>query len=185
VQWLTVPVGQAIDRRVRDVTLSPGWEIKHWKSLESNYRRSRFFDEVASWLNPIYLDQRHDELSQLNRCLIEAICAYLGITTRITCSWDYELVEGKSRRLASLTAQAGGTEYVSGPSAKQYIDKQAFDDGLIRLTWFDYDGYPEYPQLWGKFEHGVTILDLLFNCGRESPRQMRYVAPTKASRDGS
>ena len=36
-------------------------------------------------------------------------------------------------------------------------------------AWFDYAGYPEYPQLWGEFTHGVTILDLLFNCGTVHP----------------
>ena len=45
----------------------------------------------------------------------------------------------------------------------------------IKLTWFDYAGYPAYPQLWGEFTHGVTILDLLFNCGKDSPRYMRCV----------
>ncbi|WP_287497164.1 WbqC family protein [Pandoraea sp. CB10b_02] len=33
----------------------------------------------------------------------------------------------------------------------------------------------EYAQQWGTFEHGVTILDLLFNCGEAAPRQMKYV----------
>ncbi|MGO7830650.1 WbqC family protein, partial [Rhizobium johnstonii] len=28
----------------------------------------------------------------------------------------------------------------------------------MRITWFDYAGYPKYPQLWGEFVHGVTIL---------------------------
>ena len=33
-----------------------------------------------------------------------------------------------------------------------------------------YEGYPEYPQLYGGFEHAVTALDLLFNTGPEAPR---------------
>ncbi|MEM8539240.1 MAG: WbqC family protein, partial [Pseudomonadota bacterium] len=37
--------------------------------------------------------------------------------------------------------------------------------------------YPPYPQLWGEFEHGVTILDLLFNCGNAAADYMRYVKP--------
>ena len=45
----------------------------------------------------------------------------------------------------------------------------------INLTWFDYIGYPEYLQLWGEFIPGVTILDLLFNCGKDAHRYMRYV----------
>lgn len=48
VQWLTVPVGKDIHRRIRDVQLVDGWQIKHWKTLESNYRRAAHFDAIAS-----------------------------------------------------------------------------------------------------------------------------------------
>ncbi|CAM5188619.1 putative protein [Castellaniella defragrans] len=83
---------------------------------------------------------------------------------------------GKTERLVNFCQQSGATEYVSGPAARDYIDEDTFTGGGIKLTWFDYDGYPEYPQLWGDFAHDVTILDLLFNCGKDSPRYMRYVA---------
>jgi CubicO group peptidase (beta-lactamase class C family) len=72
--------------------------------------------------------------------------------------------------------QAGGTEYISGPSARDYIEENVFSDLGLKLTWFDYTGYPVYPQQWGAFTHGVSILDLLFNCGKDSSRYMRYVA---------
>ncbi|HCS29382.1 MAG TPA: hypothetical protein DIW43_18140, partial [Spongiibacteraceae bacterium] len=116
-------------------------------------------------------------ISQLNRRFIEAICNYLAIETVITSSWDYPLLEeGKTERLADLCRQSGGTEYISGPAAKDYVDERVFADNGIELTWFNYGGYPEYQQLWGEFTHGVTILDLLFNCGKEAPRYMRYVS---------
>jgi hypothetical protein len=35
-----------------------------------------------------------------------------------------------------------------------------------------YEGYPEYPQLHGGFEHAVSALDLLFNTGPEAQRYM-------------
>ena len=123
VQWLTVPVGQDISRRIRDVELPSGdWQRKHWKTLESNYRRARHFDDVAAWLLPLYAESPHGRLSSLNRALIESICAYLGIGTCISNSWDYCLADGKTVRLADLCEQAGATEYVSGPSARDYID---------------------------------------------------------------
>jgi hypothetical protein len=165
VQWLTVPVGQDINRRIRDVTVGTRWQEKHWKSLESNYRRAKFFEEISSWLRPIYLEQTYTYLSQVNRYFIEAICDYLGIKTKISNSWDYPLSTGKTERVADLCVAAGGCEYVSGPSAKGYIDEFVFVERGVRLNWFDYDGYPVYPQLWGDFTHRVSILDLLFNCG--------------------
>ena len=81
----------------------------------------------------------------------------------------------ETERLADLVLQAGGTEYISGPSAKDYIDEQVFDDFGIVLSWFDYSGYPEYPQLWGSFVHSVSIIDLLFNTGKDAQKYMRYI----------
>jgi WbqC-like protein family len=177
VQWLTVPVGQNINRRIRDVVLADaGWQAKHWKTIESNYRRAPHFDAVADTIKPLYVQQRHVHLSSLNRALIEAICAFLGIGTKISNSWDYTLAEGKTHRLVDLCEQMGATEYISGPAAKNYIDEKAFAEHGIQLTWFDYAGYPKYSQLWGDFVHEVSILDLLFNCGKEAPKYMRYVA---------
>jgi len=126
-------------------------------------------------LKPLYFEETFTHLSQLNRRFIETICAYLGIQTVITNSSDYTLSDGKTERLADLCVQAGGTEYISGPAARDYVDNKGFSDRGLKLTWFEYTGYPEYPQLWGEFMHGVTVLDLLFNCGKEAPRFMRYV----------
>ena len=173
--WLTVPVGTDISRRIRDVEIHASvWQAKHWKTLCANYARAPFFDEVAAWLAPLYLDKQHASLSGLNRKLIEAVCRYLGISTQLSNSWDYVLGEGKTERLVNLCRQTCATEYVSGPAAFDYLDAAQFSASGIRLTWFDYAGYPEYAQLWGAFEHGVTVLDLLFNCGKNSLYYMKH-----------
>lgn len=64
--------------------------------------------------------------------------------------------------------------YYSGPAARGYLDEAAMARQGIRVVWFDYDGYPEYPQLWGTFVHNVSILDLLFNCGKDAARYMKF-----------
>jgi hypothetical protein len=178
VQWLTIPVrvkGRYF-QKIRETEIEdPEWAQAHWKSIVQAYRKAPYFREIAEWLEPLYLDEPPMLLSQLNRRFIEAICRVLSIHTKISNSWDYELVEGKTERLAALCAQAGGTEYVSGPAAKDYVDEGVFRGCEIKLTWFDYAGYPEYKQLWGEFVHGVSILDLLFNCGKDARRYMRYL----------
>jgi hypothetical protein len=179
IQWLTVPVlvRGKYHQTIRETEIDgTKWASAHWKALAQNYRRSPHFSDIAMWLEPLYLQNSYSHISQLNRSFIEAICKYLGIGTVVSNSWDYTLVDGKTERLADLCTQAGGTEYISGPAAKDYVDEKVFADRGLKLTWFDYAGYPEYPQLWGEFTHGVTILDLLFNCGKDAPRYMRYVA---------
>lgn len=178
LQWLTVPVkvkGKYL-QAIRETEIDgDDWAELHWKSIVQNYKRASCFEEVATLLEVMYTQKRYTYLSELNRSLIEAVCGYLGITTKISNSWDYRLKEGKTERLADLCAQAGGTEYVSGPSARNYVEETIFDQYRIKLTWFDYDGYPEYPQLWGEFLHGCTILDLMFNCGKDAPRYMKHI----------
>ncbi|UHL63245.1 WbqC family protein [Paralcaligenes sp. KSB-10] len=180
VQWLTIPVRVKgkYNQTIRETEIDDSdWAKSHWKSLSQNYHQAPHFEEVATLLEPLYLEHTYTHLSALNRNLIETVCSYLGITTKISNSWDYTLVEGKTERLADLCAQAGGTEYISGPAARDYIDENVFMDMDIKLTWFDYSGYPEYHQLWGAFVHGVTILDLLFNCGKDTSHYMKHVRP--------
>ena len=180
VQWITVPVlvKGKYHQKIKD-TLIDGtdWSRSHWKALSQNYRRATHFDEIAEWLEPLYIAESYTHISQLNRRLIQAICNYLGVKTSITYSSDYTLIEGKSERLADLCAQAKGEVYISGPMAKDYLDENEFMSRGIKVTWFDYAGYPEYPQLWGEFTHFVSVLDLLFNCGRDAHRYMKCIRP--------
>lgn len=178
VQWLTVPVqvkGKYY-QKIKDTLIDgSGWAQTHWKTIMQNYRHAPHFDEIAAWIEPLYLTEDYTHLSTFNRRVIEAICKYLGIKTKISNSWDYTLLEGKTERLVDLCMQTGGTEYISGPAAKDYVEETVFVNHGIKVTWFEYSGYLQYPQLWGEFNHGVTILDLLFNCGKDSPRYMRFV----------
>lgn len=169
LEWLSIPVGSDINRRIRDVQLpNNGWRQKHLKTLEINYGRAACFKEVFSLLEPTYLNQQIGTLTEFNRALIQLVCDYLNIKTKISYSWDYSLGEGKTERLVSLCQQAGAEKYISGPAAKDYLDEAMFNQQNIQVSWFDYSGYQAYPQLWGAFEHGVSMLDLLFNCGTQS-----------------
>lgn len=184
LEWMSVPVGQDIRRRIRDVTLpDSGWQEKHWRMIEANYRRAPYFREVAQILEPIYRKHVHTHLSALNRALIEQICSYLSIDTRFSYSWDYRLEEGKTGRLVSLCKQADATEYVSGPAAQDYIDRRLFDDAGIKITWFEYGPYAAYKQQWsGPFEHATSVIDVLFNCGPSSFAYVHKDIATSSSR---
>lgn len=175
--WLTVPVKVKgkFEQSIRETEVDGmEWASTHWKCISLNYKKSNHFNDVSIWLEPLYQSD-YQTITELNVTFIKAICHFLEINTKISYSWDYFLENGKTERLISLCKQAGATEYISGPAAKCYIDPALFDKAGIKLSWFDYEGYPEYPQLWGDFVHGVSILDLLFNCGKDAAQYMRYV----------
>jgi hypothetical protein len=175
VQWLTVPVHVKgkYHQTIRETEIQgTDWASDHLKAFQQNYKRTPYFEEVLSLIESVYKNPP-SHLSVLNRTLIEIINGYLGIKTKISNSWDYNLADGKTERLVDLVLQAGGTEYISGPAAKDYIIESIFVDNKVKLTWFDYKGYPEYPQIWGGFVHGVTVLDMLFNAGPEARKFLK------------
>lgn len=174
--WLTIPVEVKgrYNQAINETRIAGSdWAQTHWRSIEGAYRRAPHFAAETEWLAPLYSAPPEPMLSALNVSFLRAICARLGIATPILRCEDYDLLDDRSARLASLCAQAGGNVYVSGPAARNYLQEAPFVERGIRVEWFDYSGYPEYPQLWGGFEHGVSVLDLIFNCGPDARQVLR------------
>ena len=174
---LTIPVhvkGKYLQNIKDTKIVDRKWQKNHFKSLQNNYGNSPFFEEVMDWLAPLYLAKKHTYLSEVNQLFIKAICKYLNISTLITHSGQYTLNGDKTECLVNLCRQTGSSTYVSGPKAKNYIDEQKFEDNLIKVEWFDFESYPPYNQKYGDFIHEVSILDLLFNCGRNATKYMKY-----------
>jgi hypothetical protein len=168
-QWLTIPVavkGQYHQRIDETLIAEPGWAEKHLRTIQHAYRQAPYYDDVIALLEPLYAEHAATQrLSDVNRAFLEAICGTLGVTTPITWSTDHETREDKSLRLLDLSLALGADEYVSGPAARDYLDVEAFEREGVRVSWMDYSGYREYPQGDGPFEHGVSVIDLLFWTG--------------------
>lgn len=175
-QWLTIPVEvkgryhQRIDEtRIADLA----WAERHWKTLQHGYRRAANFAEVEERISPLYMERSYELLSDVNRTFLEAIAAWLGITTRITWSTEYAVGGARGELILALCRAAGANVYVSGAAARAYLDVALFAEHGIAVEWADYSDYPEYPQFGVGFDHHVSILDLLFHAGAEAPRYMR------------
>lgn len=168
--WLTIPVGSCADRLICEVKIpNASWQIKHWKTIEQNYAKSPYFSLYKDILEDVYTRRQWRNLSELNQFLIRTIAMdILEIRTVFQSSSDFALIGKKMDRLLDLVIKLEGDRYLSGPAARQYIEPDRFFEANIQLDWKDYNGYPEYPQRFPPFEHGVSILDLLFNVGPDA-----------------
>jgi WbqC-like protein family len=179
LRWLTIPVkskGRYL-QRIDEVEVSDqGWRGDHWRTLVHSYSRAPCFERYRERLEELYLGSAEDRLSAINRRFIEAVLDLLGIRTRISLSTDYGEGGRRSARLVSLCRESGATKYLSGPTARSYLDKDLFAGAGIGVDYMDYSGYPEYPQLHPPFEHKVSIIDLLVHTGPEAPRYMKSFA---------
>ena len=173
--WLTIPVqnkGRYFQKINETKIDGNAWAEEHWKTIVYNYKKAPYFKEYAPMFESCYRNP-DDYLSLVNRNFIETINGILGINTNIFWSNEFNLIEGKTERLVDLCLQRGATDYYSGPAAKAYINPEIFAEAGINLHYFDYSNYPEYKQLFGGFEHGVSIMDLIFNVGPDAKKYMK------------
>ncbi len=173
--WLSIPVEskRRYTAAIKDMVVSDhGWAQKHWKTIVANYARAHCFREYQELFAELYLSCKEKYLVDVNHRFIAAICRILGGSTRLSRSCDYERVDGRTERIVSLCRQAGATRYLSGPSARSYLDQGLFSAAGIGVTFADYSRYPEYEQLHPPFSHEVSIIDLLFNKGPDAGRYL-------------
>lgn len=176
LRWVTIPVqvkGKYTQTIEQTVISDPHWAVNHWQTITLHYQLAPFFSMYREAFEPAYLQCGEQHLSRINFRFLKLICGLLGIETKITWSTDYRAGDGKTRRLVDICVQAGATEYISGPAAKDYIEPELFAKAGVALRYADYSGYPQYPQLFGPFEHKVSIVDLLFNTGPEAMHYMK------------
>lgn len=177
LQWLSVPVEVKgkFHQRICDTRIAdPDWHGLHWRALHHAYARTRHFERYREAIETTYSTLAGEpSLSMVNRRLIEVLCPLLEIDTPISWSMDLPQSQGKSERLLSLCQALGADQYLSGPAARDYLDEPLFSAAGVQVVFADYQGYPEYPQEPGVFEHAVSVLDLLFRMGLDAPRYMK------------
>jgi hypothetical protein len=182
VEWLTIPVVTKgrFEQRVDEVEIEKPWANKHWRAIELAYGRAAFFETLApnvkGWFERADKEAR---LTDVNAIFLNGIAGLLGLKTRITRDTAYPSAGAKTERLLGIARAAGADRYLSGPTARAYFDESMFEAAGIATEWMSYEGYPEYPQLHGGFEHAVTALDLLFNTGPEATRYIRRTSPAE------
>jgi hypothetical protein len=164
--WLSIPVRSATTRGTIDeveIDNEQDWGRKHWRTIETHYRKAPFFSLYAGFFEET-LTQRWDRLSNLNIYVISNICETLGIKTRFVNSRSLGVTGRKTERLIHICRACGATRYLSGPSARNYIEPEKFAAVGVEIDYMAYN-YPPYPQQFGAFVEGASIVDLLFNCG--------------------
>ncbi len=176
--WLTIPANakgsQTDNILIKDVPVvyDEDWAKKHWRSLQLNYGKAPFFKQYAPLVESFYL-QRPVMLADFTISTSITLSETLGLRNKTFLrSSELEGVEGqKTDRLLSVLKKVGATHYISGPSAKDYIENDKFEAAGITLEYIDYR-YEEYPQLHPPYDPQVSVLDLLFMTGPEAGKHI-------------
>ena len=174
IQWLTVPVLTKGKNKPTNnsIQINPAsnWNMKHLKSIELNYKKTTFFDELFPKIEEI-LKKKRAYLMELNLELIYFFKNYLGIETPIKLSSSIpskiETKNSPEERLVEICRFLNLNIFYEGHAGKNYIDECFFAQSGIQLCFQEYK-HPEYRQLFGKFVSHLSCIDLIFNEGPNS-----------------
>lgn len=179
--WLTVPIRHlSLDQRIFEVEIAYGvdWRRANMAQIGAWYCKAPFYG--------LYRDELAELLAAGPRTLLEldqSICLWLmrllDIRTPVRLASELNAQGRKTDRLLDLLRKVGATSYLSGPAAKDYLEVDKFRNAGIGLEYKTYD-YVDYPQQWGSFQPGLSVIDLLMNVG---PRAKEHIASRSANEE--
>ena len=112
-------------------------------------------------------------VSGLNISSLSKICRYLGIGTEILVS--SELTFNKSlaaeSRVISINMTLGSTHYINPIGGMDLYSKERFQENGIQLSFLK-PRLNLYQQSTAEFMPGLSIIDVMMNCSRESILEM-------------
>jgi hypothetical protein len=168
--WLSVPVLHSgrnwpaileveIDNR-------SAWARKHVGTLRQFYAKAPHLNRYLPALEEL-LERPWTLLVDLDLAVTQLICGWLGLERRMLRASTLGISGKQSERLLALCQHTGVGRYLSGDSARDYLDTELFAQHGIEVEWQNYV-HPVYPQQHGDFVPYLSIVDLVFNCGEES-----------------
>ncbi|MDC0261264.1 WbqC family protein [Synechococcus sp. AH-551-N17] len=170
MRWMTIPLrnfrlGMLIDETC--FGSKDTWQKSHMSLLSRSFQKSPFKADALNMVEQVY-SSKYETIGSLSRLSMIALCAY------------YRLLEGKevldirslgvtgsgTNRVLDVVQKVGGTAYITGHGARNYLDHLAFENAGIEVRYMDYS-FDSYPQPWGTFTPYVTGLDLVANMGKQ------------------
>lgn len=166
-QWLTIPVKHSFGQLISETKIVNKKELnKHLKTLEMNYKKAPFFNEIFDLILDSYINAS-DNISEFCCELTVKLLFYMGYKGQILKNSELG-VEGKASDLVlNICKECKADIYLSGQGGKGYLDLEKFKKAWICVEFQEYQSQ-KYHQCFPKagFCKDLSILDLLFNEGK-------------------
>jgi hypothetical protein len=169
--WLTVPVLSKghLRKTIRDMEIDnvQKWRKKYYSTIYHCYHTYPHFSEYAPFFQSLCA-RTWSRIADLNECIIKYLFDALEVRTPIVRASDLQGQGASSDLLLDLCLKTNATTYLAGQTASNYLDEEIFRMKSIKVTQhrFRHPVYPQFKQ--SNFVSHLSVLDLLFNCGRDS-----------------
>jgi hypothetical protein len=140
--WLTLPIKTSgkLKQKINQVELSDeDWLTSQVRKITAAFEKDRNFHIlIEKFLYPMEVVRNEKMLSRINFQSLKIICEILDIKT-IFREAKLEFQESNpNSNLINTLKHFGVTDYISGPSAKNYLVLEEFTKANIKLEFIDY-----------------------------------------------
>ncbi|MCW3102217.1 MAG: hypothetical protein JWO09_657 [Bacteroidetes bacterium] len=133
VLTLSIPLEKRNKRQaVKDARISYeyNWQILHWRSLESSYRRSPFFEYYEDDLWPFFEDKKYDFLVDFNEAIQQEVLGLLkakpGYTFSTEYKSNYENADDFRQLISPKEAPAADPAFEAKPYSQVFEPRHGF-----------------------------------------------------------
>lgn len=163
IKFLTLPVRQKgiVSNKVTisDIELSdPHAGIKHWRTLSQRYGKRPGWKRIADRLEAVLIKP---EEKMISLCLATTALTMeiFGVKPKLLYSSEMTADGAKGERVVNIVKAAGGTTYLSGTGARDYLEPEAFQQAGLGLVFQEFK-HPVYKQSTGvEFQPSAFALE--------------------------
>jgi hypothetical protein len=169
-KWLSIPVKNAgrYKQLIKDTEIdnSKDWRNSHLRTFELNYKKTPFFAEIFPLLEKL-LSHEHSMLATYNIAFIREVFEYLKINVRLSIASGLNIYGTSTELIFNVCKAVNASVYVHGIHSLDYVDFKYLAENGVQSK-IQYFIPPVYTQINGAFIPNLSIIDVLFNCGKES-----------------
>ena len=187
IKWLTVPVkNKSSLLNINQIELNNeiDWAKKQCNTIKSNYRNTEYFLNYYELFESALMEKT-EKLIQLNVSLLKIILDILEIKTKIVMSSELIIKNNGTEKIIEILKSLNTKQFLSGigkGSSKYTIGKE----NLYEREGIDviYQKFvtPQYSQLFDEFIPDLSIIDMLFNMGKEKTQEIIYAEKNNLKR---
>jgi hypothetical protein len=177
--WVSVPIigGGSRSQLVCEAKIDGLDEFysKFVNKFENVYQKANFFREGSSLFNA-FLDNKGDvSLSGLNIRLIKEVICRLEIKIQIDAVYQASGSSDPSQRILEIVLAHGGKTYLTGPSAKNYLNESLFQENEVKVSYANFSHLPNAGRMMSSLGYEFSIIDTIARLGFDETRKLTCV----------